>query len=106
MVFVDLVKVFDVVNHQLLFLVLEKYGYPPRMIATIKKMYEQFSLCVKKGEEKATIDYLIGVHQGDNLAPLLFILVFQAAMETLEQTAERKGMSSPTYRIPGGMMAG
>ena len=97
-VFVDLVKAFDTVNHELMFLVLEKYGYPPRMVSTIRKMYEQFSLCIKKGEEEELIDYLIGVHQGDNLAPLLFVLVFQAAMETLELTEERAKISSPTYR--------
>ena len=57
-----------------------------------------FSLCIKKGEEEELINYLIGVHQGDNLAPLLFVLVFQAAMETLEQTEERAKISSPTYR--------
>ena len=61
-------------------------------------MYEQFSLCIKKGEENATIDYLIWVRQGDNIIPLLFILVFQAAMETLEQKEERTQISSPTYR--------
>ena len=49
-------------------------------------MYKQFSLCIKKGEEEEIINYLIGVHQGDNLDPLLFVIVFQAAIEILEKT--------------------
>ena len=66
---------------------------------TIKRMYERFSLIVKKGEDEFTIEYLTGVHQGDNLAPLLFVLVFQAAMESLEETEERKKIKNPKYRF-------
>ena len=61
-------------------------------------MCANFSLCSLKGDEKETIDYLIEVHQGDNLAPLLFVLVFQASMETLEHTGKRKGISTPIYQ--------
>ena len=71
-------------------MVLKIYGFPPKMVRTIKKMYESFKLVFKKGDESVSIDYLTGVHQGDNLAPLLFILVFQAAMESLETTRQRK----------------
>ena len=34
------------------------------------------------------MEYLIGVHQCDNLAPLLSIIVFQAVMESLEEIEE------------------
>ena len=44
---IDLVKAFDTINHQLMFLVLERYGYPSRMIETIKKMYMRFLLAVR-----------------------------------------------------------
>ena len=37
--FVDLVKAFDSVNREMLWLVLAKMGIPPGMISTIKKMY-------------------------------------------------------------------
>ena len=70
------------------------------MVHTIKRMYAQFSLLVTRGGEQVTIDYLIGVHQGDNLAPLLFVLVFQPAMESLKTTEERKKISVPTYCFP------
>ena len=98
-VFVDLVKAFDTINHSLMLLVLKKYGFPPKMIETIRKMYEKFTLKFKKGKESVSIEYLTGVHQGDNLAPLLFILVFQAAMESLEETEEMKTIQIPTYKM-------
>ena len=41
---------------------------------------------------------MTGVHQGDNLAPLLFVLVFQAAMESLELTNECKEITKPQYK--------
>ena len=53
-------------------------------------MYEKFALELKKGNETTQINYLIGVHQRDSLVPLLFLLVFQAAMESLELTSECK----------------
>ena len=36
-IFVDLVKAFDTVNHELLYQILEKYGLPPPLIQVIKK---------------------------------------------------------------------
>ena len=80
-------------------MVLKIYGFPPKMVRTIKKMYESFKLVFKKGDESVSIDYLTGVHQGDNLAPLLFILVFQAAMESLETTQQRKEITTPRYNF-------
>ena len=47
-------------------------------------MYKTFKLTIQKRDEIKFIEYLSGVHQGDNLAPLLFVLVFQAAMESLD----------------------
>ena len=94
---VDLVKVFDIVNHELIFLVLEKYGYSLRITITISKIYKQFPLCFKEGSGKEMIDYLIVVHQDYILAPLLFVPDFQAAMETLEQVEERTRISLSTY---------
>jgi len=81
-VFVDLAKAFGTVNHELMFLCLQKNGFPSRMVTPIKKMCMSFKIKLKKGNETVTIDYLIGVHQSDNLT-LLFVLVFQAAMESL-----------------------
>ena len=87
------------INHDLMIMVLKKYGFPPKMIGTIKRMYEKFKLVFKKGEESVNIEYFTGVHQCDNLAPLLFILVFQAAMESLDSTQQRREISTPRYKL-------
>ena len=82
--FVDLQKAFDTVNHTLMLLVLKKYGFPPRLINVIARIYKTFKLNIKKGDKTSFLEYLSGVHQGDPLAPLLFVLVYQACMETLD----------------------
>ena len=85
-------------NNELMILVLRKYGFPPKMMRMIKRMYENFKLKLEKGKESTIIDYITGVHQGDNLAPLLFVIVFQAAMESLGLTVECKIIIKPTER--------
>lgn len=47
-VFIDLVKSFDTINHKLMILVLEKYGFPPKLRKTIERMYDKFALELKK----------------------------------------------------------
>ena len=81
--FVDLVKAFDTVNHKFLYKVLHKYGYPTHFINIIRWMYLNFELTFSVGKTKLKIPYTIGVHQGDNLAPILFNIFFQAAIDTL-----------------------
>ena len=46
-------------------LVLEKYGFLPKLRKTTKRMYEKFALELKKGVKMALIDYLTGVHRGE-----------------------------------------
>ena len=44
------------------------------------------------------MDYLIGIHQGNNLAPLLFVVVFMAAMQTLEHVhREQNAFQIPSF---------
>jgi len=69
------------------------------MVTTIKKMYEMFKFKFKKGDKTVMIDYLIGMHQCDKISTLLFVLVFQAAMESLELTEKRKATTIPSYRF-------
>eukprot|EP00957_Ditylum_brightwellii_P065166 4942754-Ditylum_brightwellii.AAC.1 len=44
------------------------------------------------------IPYTIGVHQGDNLTPLLFNIFFQAALDSLEQIWEDNLLPIPKFR--------
>eukprot|EP00957_Ditylum_brightwellii_P141458 10776648-Ditylum_brightwellii.AAC.1 len=87
-IFVDLVKAFDLVNREFLWLVLGRYGIPHSIDNVIKCMYCGFSLKFTVGDATKDIPYTMGVHQGDDLAPLLFNIFFQAALDSLESTWE------------------
>jgi len=80
--FIDLIKAYDA----LLLQVVTKYGIPPKVQRTIKKLYTNCTVQLEIGKEKCEIEYSTGVQQGNNLVPILFLLyVIQAAMETLHK---------------------
>ena len=81
--FVDLVKAFDTANHELLFRLLEKYGAPKELIEVIRLLYENLEVELRVDGEKVQIPYSIGVKQGDNMAPVLFLFLMQAMAEVL-----------------------
>jgi hypothetical protein len=83
--FVDIVKAFDSVNREMLWKLLVKFGLPAKMIATIKKMYTDVTITTKIGKVTEEFKSTSGVKQGDNLAPILFLFVIQAAVETMEK---------------------
>ena len=83
--FVDLVKAFDSVNREMLKLILLKYGVPANLVSVIMKMYTNVSIKFDIEDVKKTISSTSGVKQGDNLAPVLFLYVVQAVIDTWEQ---------------------
>jgi hypothetical protein len=83
-VFVDLVKAFDTVHHKLMYEILSKYGMPPNLVEIIKKLYENCTVKIKVGTKFTEILYSTGVHQGDNMSPVLFLFVIQAFLDTLQ----------------------
>jgi hypothetical protein len=76
--FVDLVKAFDTIQHQLLF-ILQRYGLP----ASIEKLFFNCQVEFKNNNKKNSIQYTTGVQQGDNMSTILFLFVMQAFMDTL-----------------------
>lgn len=83
--FVDLIEAFETAYHKLLFKILEKYGVPARSIDTIRRLYKDSKVIIKIGKELREFIYGIGVKQGVNMAPVLFVFLINAFAETLKK---------------------
>jgi hypothetical protein len=95
--FVDLVKAYDTANHDLLLRILERYGAPPKFVTAIKTIYTD-NVCVLKIEKEIVeIPQTVGVRQGDNMAPVLFLFLMTAFAETLESVWREQGI--PILRV-------
>ena len=80
--FVDLVKAFDRVPRELLWLVLLKYGVSPKLVSLLKAMHNHVLVNFLVDGILSTLLSIIGVKQGDLLGPPLFIFYMAAIMET------------------------
>jgi hypothetical protein len=77
--------------------VLAKFGVPPNMVKVISNMYTNCTVKVDVGDTEYVIKATAGVKQGDNLAPVLFLIYIQAVLETLdEKHPERKKLPFKT----------
>jgi hypothetical protein len=82
--FVDLVKAYNMATHNLLLDLLERYGAPPRFVAAIECMYQDLVVILKIEKEVVELTQSVGVWQGDNMAPVLFLFLMSAFAETLK----------------------
>jgi hypothetical protein len=100
--FVDLIKAFDMANHELLFALLGKFGAPTTLVQLIKKLHRDFKLKFKLSIKEVLIDYSRGaVTQGDNIAPALFLFLMQGMTECLETKHMRDAKKPPyTFKHP------
>ena len=95
--FVDLVKAYDTTNHQLLIEILRQYGAPPKLCNAIERMYQDLVVIIKVGSEERKIPQTVGVRQGDNLSPVLFLFMMSAFAEVLEYEWEKSGMRQAEF---------
>ena len=95
--FVDLVKAYDTVNHELLIEILEQYGAPPKIRSAIKRMYTDLTVRITLDGVSAEIPQTVGVRQGDNLSPVLFLFFMSAFAESLETEWEHQGLSKAEF---------
>jgi hypothetical protein len=80
---VDLIKDYTV-NHDLLLKILEKYGILTKLVDVLRQMYVNCEIEISVGKEKILIDYLTGVQQGDNVAPVIFLFMILVVSQTLK----------------------
>ena len=97
--FVDIVKAFDSVNREMLWKILKKYGIPEKTIATIKKMYTNINIKISIEDAEFIFNSISGVKQGDNLAPVLFLFVVQAAIETMHSNWSTMSIQTPDLKF-------
>ena len=89
--FIDLVKAFDRVDRTLMWQILAKFGVPPKVIDLVRSLYDGSTISINiDGIKPDPFANNTGVKQGDNLAPILFLFVFQAALETIQWPAACK----------------
>ncbi len=81
--FVDLVKAYDMANHDLLLDILEQYGAQPRFVTAIARIYQDLIVVLKIEKEVVEIPQTVGMRQGNSMAPVLFLFLLSAFAETL-----------------------
>ena len=81
---VDLVKTFYTSNHKLLIAIIGKYGTSPRLQSAIKRMYDKSIVKLFIGKVDTSIEFKVGVKQGDSMDPALFLFLMMDFSEILE----------------------
>ena len=95
--FFDLVKAFDTSNHQLMVMILEKYGCPPNLCDTIKRMYKDSMVKLVIGSFETKIEFKVGVKQGDIVVPVQFLFFVMAFAKTLERDWTLNGLTKAKF---------
>ena len=97
MAFTDLVKAFDTSNHALLIVILGKYGASPRLRSAIKRMYDKSIVKLIIGKVETSIEFKLGVKQGDSMAPVLYLFLMMSFAKTLEDEWTALGLSKAQF---------
>jgi hypothetical protein len=82
--FLDLVKAFDTISREMLWVILRELGCPERFVAGIKALHDEVVVLVRKGDAEIRCNSYGGVRQGDVLGPPLFNLCMAAVLLTFE----------------------
>jgi exonuclease III len=89
-VFIDLVKAFDSISRKALFTILRRYGVPDHFLNILIRLHKGASFTIDLNGDKVEVDSNIGVRQGSNEGPVLFLFFMLAIIETMEWPASIK----------------
>ena len=102
MVFIDLTKAFDSVNRDALWIVMRKFGCPPKFVEIVRQLHQDMQgKVLNEGNLSDAFPVKTGVKQGCVLAPTLFSIFLCGFLSTV--TTELTEGVSVEYRI-GGLM--
>lgn len=85
-------KAFDTANHELLIALLKKFGAPQALCDVVERMYTDLQIMLKFGDKKYDFFQEVGVRQGDDMAPVLFLFLMAAFEELVDKAWERENM--------------
>jgi hypothetical protein len=71
---------------------------PEETITVLKKLHTNVKYLLRVGKEKVEIEAMVGVIQGNNLGPILFIYLIQAVATTLDKEMRRANIKKAGYR--------
>jgi len=84
--FIDLVKAFDTVSREALFLILRRFGMPAHFVNLVARLHTGAVVKFMVGDVDSAVASTIGVRQGSCEGPVLFLFIIQAAIETMAAT--------------------
>ena len=93
----DLVKAFDTMNQDMLMKILAQFGLPEHLINIIRNIYKLVRIKFKSGKQIHKFLNLVGIKQGNILAPVLFLFAMQAALQSLERVWAEHNIVLPSF---------
>ena len=100
MTFIDSEKAFDSVNGEIMWLALQQYGIPRKIIQIIKILYDGFKCKTShEGELSDFIEVRNGARQGCILSPTLFLLILDRIMKRVKGLRQRRIQWSMKERL-------
>ena len=71
---------------------MERYGYPKKFCSAIHKFYQYLIVLLNIVNSIEEVIQEVGVRQGDNISPVLFIFLMTNFSESLEDIWEDNGL--------------